>query len=238
MYVFIARHGESLATVDPEWMGRMVPSQIPLTVWGYEQAIEIGQQLADLYSHNEHFRSRRIRIYSSLQHRLKQTSDAIIKALPISLVTGNYINPLLRQREHGAFDGLSREDKRKTDPVVYAELHSSDPLVRYITEMPGGESLQQLEERLRHFVERLKRDLAEDEDVLIVNHGPQCRILEAILTHSDPIAASQSNRFGTGDVVKVETGFVNPGFAQIFHTGIQRSKDIGNGLKIEAMNYM
>ena len=236
MYVFIARHGESLATVDPDWMGRLQPALIPLTVWGHEQALEMGRAIAELYSQDKHFQTRKVRIYSSSQRRLKQTSDAILQALPTSRVTGNHVDSLLRQREHGTFDGLSRESKQKTDPAVYAKLHSFDILVRYTTEMPGGESLQQVEERLRHFLGRLKSQVAEGEDVLIVTHGPQCRLLEAILSSSDPVLASQSGSFGAGDIVRIETDFVNPGFAQMVYSGKQRSEQVGREFKTEAIS--
>jgi broad specificity phosphatase PhoE len=186
----------------------------------------MGEAIANLYVNNEQFQGRRIRIYTSLHVRIKQTSEAISKVLPSSIVLGQYIDEDLRQRNYGVFDGLCRKAKKELDPVVYAKLHSTDLYERYVTEIPGGESCLQLEKRLRRFLRRLKNQVCEFEDILIVNHGPQCRILETILAHSDPVLASQSDKFGTGDIVMVKTDMINPGVANVLLTGKQRSKSV------------
>jgi broad specificity phosphatase PhoE len=234
MYVFIARHGESLATLDPDYIGRRNPRTIPLTKWGYEQAIEQGESMADLYIKNERFQGRRIRIYSSLHDRINQSSEAIASVLAPSVVLRKFVDEELRQRDYGIFDGLCREAKKALDPVTYAKLHSNDLNERYEIKIPGGESCQELEMRLRKFLQRLKNEVCDNEDILIVNHGPQCRILEAILTHSDPVSTSQSDTFETGDIVMLETDLVMPCVAQILHGG-KRRMDAQKDLYTEAV---
>jgi broad specificity phosphatase PhoE len=195
----------------------------------------MGESMADLYLRDEQFQGRHVRIYSSQHCRISQSSNAISRALTAPVVFGQYIDEDLRQLDYGSFDGICREAKQNLDPVVYGKLHSSDMYERYTTETPGGESSQQLEMRLHRFLRRLRDEICEHEDVLIINHGPHCRILEAILTHSDPVSASESQNFGTGDLVKIKTDLIRPGLAQILHMGKQRSDHIDKDFKTEAV---
>jgi len=205
MFVFIARHGESFATLDPDLMGRQNPCEIPLTVWGHHQALQIGLAIADRYTSDERLRGRRLRIYTSQHQRIKQTSDAICHVLSSSVVSGRFIDENLRQRNYGIFDGLSRQGKKELDPLTYAKLHSSELRERYETIIPRGESARQVELRIREFLLCLQAEICDDEDILIVNHGPQCRILKAVLTYSDPVQTVEGGEFGTGDLVMVES---------------------------------
>lgn len=219
MYVFIARHAESLATLNPDLMGQMDPCQIPLTTRGQNQSADMGRVISGIYHDDERFRGRRLRIYSSQHCRISETSDAISSQLPPNIISGVHVDENLRQRDHGLFDGLSRDGKKNLNPTVYAKLHSDDPLERYTTKMPEGESFEQVEIRLRQFVQILQRDMSMHEDALLVCHGPHCRLLQAILTHSDPVVALDAGTYGTGHIVMVETNLRTPGNAKVIYDG-------------------
>lgn len=231
MRIFVIRHGESRATLDPSLFSRQDPKTIPLTQWGYEQAVEAGKHLAQCTNPP----LRPLRIYYSPHLRIRQSKDGVLQGLAASAtVRGTHEDHLLREREHGEFDGLTAEQQQQKNLEVYEKLHSQNSQERYTTKMPGGESIQDVQERLREFLETIKQCASPDEDVVIITHGGNCRAIEENIIHYNASwPCPFENPPGTGDIIELNTDFSSPGTSQIIHQGKKRTTSIPGNYKTE-----
>lgn len=140
MTLFMIRHGETLGNVQKLFYGNM---DYPLTDKGRAQAAELKPLLAN-YSFD--------RVYSSDISRAVETARlAIPGCQPIQ-------TPLLREYEMGSLCGKTHEEGK----AIYGYLNSH-------YELAGGESPQQVAERLSKFLDQ-------------VTQRPEERI--AVFTHS------------------------------------------------------
>lgn len=215
MNIYIIRHGESLATLDPTLFGRTDPATIPLSEWGYEQAVDTGECLARECAAS----GRTLRVYYSPHTRIVQSKDAFLEGIGDSVdVQVEPADPLLVEREHGEFNGLDEEAQKRKNPHIYHLLHESDWYTRFTTRMPGGESLEDVQKRMYLFFDKLKANMQPDEDVVIITHGANCRMLEDTLTQ---YPASWINGVApppTGSIIHIETDLESPGTSkEILH---------------------
>ena len=236
MTVFIMRHGESLATLDPTLFGRTDPVTIPVSEWGHEQAVDSGRALREYYENNPETAGRKLRVYFSPHTRIVQSKDAFLEgfqgAVPIVSET---VEPLIREREHGDFNGLDEAQQEALNPEIFNKLHHGDSHERYTTRMPNGESMQDLDNRMRAFIEKLHAQASPDEDVLVVTHGGNCRALEDRLVHYNANWIEPDFTVpGTGDILKIETDFSEPGVSETLHEGRKRPPHLPKDYKTAA----
>lgn len=237
MRVFVIRHGESLANLDVTAYERNDPTQIKLSRWGYEQSVEAGQFLKQLYAENPELKGRKLRIYHSPHLRTRQTSDGIVSALKGGPKCSVRSEPLLEERDYGAFDRITSEaDWQRTHPDVYADLHSPDYRVRYETKMPGGESLKDVAERSQKFVEKIKREVGPDEDVVVITHGKNCRALEMTLVPRNVQWYVESRSAQNADIMQVDPGesLEKQGHGVVIHASRKRTASTPKDFKTEA----
>lgn len=126
--LYLVRHGQTPWNVEGRYQGQMDP---PLTEEGHQQAATTAEQLAPLG-----FEA----IYSSDLARASQTADALAAKLDMPV----QFDERLREIHQGDWQGVVIDDIRKGWPDT---LHGweSDPWQHH---PPGGETLQQLRERV------------------------------------------------------------------------------------------
>jgi probable phosphoglycerate mutase len=156
------RHGET------DWnVGRRVQgtTDVPLSTRGREQAEELAARLADWPIGA---------IYSSDLRRALETARPLAARLGLDVI----VDPILRERDFGAFEGLH-------DTEVEALL--DDPLVFWRdadTRPDRGESRREVWHRVTGFVDRLLENPPADE-IAIVSHGGPIRLAAAYLARED-----------------------------------------------------
>lgn len=131
------------------------PSQFRLSALGREQARITGDWLRD---QGLGFFDRR---YVSDYARAKETAAYLALDGP-----NWYVEPTLREREWGALDGLSWED-REEKMIHEAQVKDTDP---FYWIPPNGESIAQMTVRLRGLFDTLHRECS-DKRVIVVCHG-------------------------------------------------------------------
>ena len=155
MKIFFVRHGET------EWNALgLIQGQadIPLNSNGRKQAHFLGKQLS-----NVHFDY----IISSPLSRAIETAEIICK--------NNreiYIDDLLKEISYGICEGQNLKEIHKE---TCCELHSffSDP--KYYQPPEGGESIPELKERARIFLQKLISERNDDKNILVSTHGAYIR---------------------------------------------------------------
>ena len=227
--VYIVRHGESLATLDPSLFARMDPASIPLTQWGHEQAKEAGVHLARIFDGSD----RKCRIFFSDHTRIVQSKDALVESLGGRHVSAEEVDLRLREREHGDFHGLDLEAQRIKNPEVFAKLYATGrgyARDRYETPMPNGESLKDVHARLNDFIASLPERLEPNEDVVIVTHGGNCKFLEhGLMKHQSVTLFGNIAIPEKGDVIRLSPPDYND--PQTIHSGKKRPNTMPGNYK-------
>ncbi|UCF76336.1 MAG: histidine phosphatase family protein [Betaproteobacteria bacterium] len=148
--LIVVRHAETAWNREKRMQGT---TDTPLSDVGRVQAQALARRLA-----GEAFAA----LYSSDLSRARDTAHAIAQHSGRELV----LEPRLRERAFGVFEGLIADEIRARFPQEYARFASRDPDY----EVPGGESA-------RGFTERCLGCLAEiagrhaGEDIVVVTHG-------------------------------------------------------------------
>jgi 2,3-bisphosphoglycerate-dependent phosphoglycerate mutase len=157
MRIFLARHGETAWNLEQRWQGH---TDIPLSPTGREQAVALAARLRDRAIGH---------IRASDLLRARETADIVARELGIAGVT---IDPRLRERSFGVFEGLTAEE--------CAQLHA-EAWTRYQADRacvpPGGEPQDQVIARLLLAVQEAAAVTLADRAVLIVAHGGALRAL-------------------------------------------------------------
>jgi alpha-ribazole phosphatase/probable phosphoglycerate mutase len=156
--LLLVRHGETTWNVQQRFQGH---SDVPLSEVGRAQARALAATL----------RSRTIdAVYASDLCRATETAEILMKerALPITQTEA------LRELAFGRWEGLTYDEIQDT----HRDELSAWLADRLHVAPPGGESLAQLEARVRTIFGELRRDHAE-QTVLIVSHGGPLQLLLA-----------------------------------------------------------
>src|SRR5512143_2700333 len=127
MRIIAIRHGETEWNALGREQGQL---DSPLTALGVEQAEAIARRLR---------RQAFSALYSSDLGRALQTAEIVARATGASIE----VDPGLRERHTGIFQGMTKEQMAALYPVEYA-AYRSDP---YSYQVPGGESGRQRRER-------------------------------------------------------------------------------------------
>lgn len=146
--ICIVRHGETDWNAEGRIQGQI---EIPLNDVGRAQAQAAAAGLA-----NEKFSA----LYSSDLQRARDTAATAAQILKLPL----QLEPGLRERRYGAYEGLTREDiKQRAD---YDRYIARDPDFDFC----GGESLRAFAGRVENTIERLSKTHA-SQSILIFTHG-------------------------------------------------------------------
>ena len=166
--LYLARHGETSWNREGRWQGH---TDIALNDVGRGQARALGALL----------RGRDIeRIHTSDLARARQTAETAAAMLG---VTELVVDPSLRERSFGLFEGLTRGECEERHPELWAS-YRADP--RHVP--PGAESQEGLADRMHEAIARAvaRRHEGDDAAVLVVSHGGSIRALLARATGAMP----------------------------------------------------
>jgi probable phosphoglycerate mutase len=154
--LLLVRHGESTWNAVSRWQGQADP---PLSPFGERQAEDAGARLAEVATITA--------VWASNLVRARRTGDLIAARLGIAQVREE---PLLRERDVGAWSGLTRDEIEERWPGYLAARRSP----------PDFEGDDELLARTRAGL-AAAADGSGPGDVLVVTHGGVIRTIERSL---------------------------------------------------------
>ena len=152
--LYLARHGETDWNAESRWQGQ---TDVPLNDRGREQALDLAGRL----------RGAGLRaVASSDLARARVTAEIVAGALGLAV---DLVDPDLRERGYGCFEGLTRAEVAERFPDVWAR-HVADPGPA----IPGGESRDEL---LAPFLVEMPRPHAADWRLHGIQNGHVYRVV-------------------------------------------------------------
>lgn len=175
MSIFLARHGETEWNRIGRWQGK---TDIPLSEVGRAQARTLADRL----------RARGVtEIFTSDLSRARETAEIVAEALGVTRVS---IDPRLRERGFGCFEGLTREE--------CAERHADD-WARYLADRRAtptdAEPKEQVVARMLAAVTAVAEPSDRAGHVLVVSHGAAIRSLLHAITGVEPAPLANTALF-------------------------------------------
>ncbi len=166
--VLLIRHGETDWNAVGRWQGH---APVPLNAAGLRQSAALGRWLAA--QQNWHI----VAIYSSDLPRAAQTAQAVAEALGLAV----QLEPRLREKDLGHWQGLTREEVRAWDGERYARYREGWPHVP----VPGGEAIPQLVARAHAALEEIAARHSGQTVALVSHGGTISNLLHALLPESE-----------------------------------------------------
>lgn len=162
--LIMVRHGESEGNRDRRFT---ISPEVPLTELGRQQAHEAAKRIAERFAPE--------RIISSPYRRAHQTSEIIASelGLPIEVVHD------LHERELGVLKGESYDLLRD----LAGQDSGYDPKRGWLWRPEGGESYEDVRQRVSVAIEDLRRRYP-DQELVVVSHGGVMLSLWAHLTQT------------------------------------------------------
>jgi len=164
--VYLVRHGETAWNREGRWQGH---TDVALNDAGRMQAEALARRLA----------ARGIsRAHASDLARARETAEIVARLLGLGAVS---VDPGLRERGFGCFEGLTREQCQEQFPEVWANYRglASDP-------PPGGEHPDHVVLRMREATLKVASAVSPAGASLAVSHGSAIRLLVRSITGTDP----------------------------------------------------
>jgi len=158
----LVRHGETAWNADRRLQGHL---DVPLNEIGHVQALATAASLA-----GQHFAG----FYSSDLRRAQQTAAAAVSTVGVEAT----LEPELRERHYGAFQGLTYGEARERFPDDYARFDAREPDFAF---PGGGESLRNFATRIHRVLRRIAKSHA-GQQTLIVTHGGVLDIVHRFAT--------------------------------------------------------
>ncbi|KPC49175.1 histidine phosphatase family protein [Amantichitinum ursilacus] len=152
--LWLIRHGETAWNAIGRMQGH---TDIPLNETGLEQADLLGRQLQKDNA-QAHFAA----LYVSDLARARQTAQPGSHAIGLAME----LDPQLRERNYGIYEGLTREQIAEQYPEGFAHIKARTPDYQ----IPEGESLVQFSARTLDVLGRLANKHP-DQQILVVAHG-------------------------------------------------------------------
>lgn len=152
--IVFLRHAQSVFNASNTIQGQ---SDCALTSRGEAQALFAAPRVAALHADA-------VVVYSSDLARARMTAEPLARALRVPLL----IDSRLRERACGALEGLPRRSLASREPLAHAAWASADVHARV---PPNGESLADVDERLRAFAIDVYRAREGEGKVIAVTHG-------------------------------------------------------------------
>lgn len=154
--LIVLRHGETDWNRAGRYQGCL---DTPLSDRGRAQAASAARALSG---------SSLRAVYASPLARARETAEAIARPHGLVVRTAEALNEIC----HGAWEGLTVEEVRARFPDLYRRWQETPEAVT----MPDGESLAQVEERVRGELRRLQ-SLHAGETICLVSHDVPVRLL-------------------------------------------------------------
>jgi alpha-ribazole phosphatase len=152
--ILLVRHG-FVGLQEERFLGR---TDLPLNEAGIKQAEQLRNRLAP---------EKLDIIYTSPLRRARATAEIIASAHKAAVIACDD----LCECNFGEIEGMTFTEIEKQYPVLAQELRD-----RKTGAFPGGETLEQLNERVKSFLKRLEKHKPE-ETVLVVAHGGPVRLI-------------------------------------------------------------
>jgi broad specificity phosphatase PhoE len=161
--LYLARHGETPWNNEGRWQGH---TDVALSDRGREQAMALGARVRDKgIAH----------VCSSDLSRAKETAEIVARQIGLA---GVVVDPDLRERAFGVFEGLTREECAARHPEVWADYERDRRIYP-----PGAEAHEHVLARMSAAVRRAALAPAGDgQAVLVVSHGGSVRLLLSAAT--------------------------------------------------------
>jgi broad specificity phosphatase PhoE len=157
--ILLVRHGITKLHESDRFWGK---TDIPLSKTGIKQAEKLRDRLAadkiDV-------------IYTSTLRRARVTAEIIASAHKVAVIPCEE----LCECGFGYIEGLTFEEIKRLHPALAQAL-----IDRRAVDFPGGESIEQLNDRVKNFLQQLERH-EPGETVLIIAHGGPIRVMICIL---------------------------------------------------------
>ena len=194
MRLILVRHGET----DDNRDGRLMSSTggPPLNAAGRAQARDVAAGLKDALP---------FRLYTSPARRALETAGIVSETLNVPFSVAQD----LAETDVGAIEGLTEDEVRLASPAYFAEWERDNATSR----PPGGETVQELQDRAWGAVQRLY-DAHPDETVVAVSH---CFTISTLVTKvlEMPLRHFRRVRLDLGAMVRIE---LTPRGAEIVST--------------------
>ncbi|MCK0506952.1 histidine phosphatase family protein [Aromatoleum anaerobium] len=158
----LIRHGETAWNAEKRLQGHL---DVPLNEIGHVQAEATAASLAG---------HRFAAFYCSDLRRAQQTAAAAGRTLGFEAT----LEPELRERHYGVFQGLTYDEARERFPQDFARFHARDPDFAFCGE---GESLGAFAARIHRALERIATRHA-GRQALVVTHGGVLDIAHRLAT--------------------------------------------------------
>ena len=169
--IILIRHGETVWNQQGRMQGQ---SDSPLSEIGVRQARQLAQRLKQVA-----FGA----LYSSDSGRAHQTARSVSDATGHAII----VEPRLRERHFGVFEGLTGAEIKIQYPDDYARFKTRDP--QYV--VPGGESTLGFRARVLGCLSEIAERYAGDV-VVVVTHG---LVLDMVYRAAYGIALDQPRTF-------------------------------------------
>ena len=175
MTIFLARHGETEWNRVGRWQGN---TDIPLSEVGRVQARNLANRLRD----------RGItEIFSSDLSRARETAEIAAEVLGVSRLR---LDPRLRERGFGCFEGLTRQECEERHGEMWA---------RYLADRrmtpTGGEPQEQVIARVVAALTAVAASASAGDHVLVVSHGAAIRSFVHSVTGTAPAPLANTALF-------------------------------------------
>jgi 2,3-bisphosphoglycerate-dependent phosphoglycerate mutase len=234
MRIFLVRHGESVGNLNEKAYRQFGDHNVPLTEFGYRQAVEAGRTIASYLSQLPRPGFRKVRIWYSPYLRTRQTKDALVEVLPGDVVGAIHEDYLLREQDFGLFteiyDQAEQKQKFPDEFEKWARLRNNSG--KFYARPPDGESRADVAQRVRLFLQTVMHDVESGSDnVVIVGHGVTNRAFEMNFLHHSVDWFERSDNPGNADVTLIE-GTHSQGYtSSLFHHAGDRQPGQENELR-------
>lgn len=198
--VFLVRHGQSMANIDPSKNRDLPDHKIELTEHGEEQADQAGLFLNDYLRSNLKDNSfvgkanrfftgkqyfQRIRMWNSPYERTRRTADIVFTRCS-DFIADKREHALLAEQRFGVFDGLSDEERAEMHPEFYRNYEKAkDAGGKMWPKMPLGDSRFDVCQRVHQAFGTFHRDAQRHdiENIVVIGHGTTNRAFILMWMH-------------------------------------------------------
>lgn len=232
MRIFIIRHGESAANVDESLYAHYQDHNVPLTEFGYEQAVKAGQAIRDYYDTRPDLEGKKPRLWHSTFLRTRQTAQGILKGFGRDRVDAVFADPLLREQDYGIFGNIrDRKILAEKFPEEYKYFQDCcDKKGKFYAVPHAGESVASVVDRMRTFIEsRIELNLiAGHEDIILTIHGVSSRAFQMAFLGEEGLGKElpdwyqDSDNPGNCDICLIEGDLENGFKTSLIHESKKR----------------
>ena len=163
--IILVRHGKTVWNAEGRYQGKM---DIPLNEEGKEQARRVGEALKDFPVKA---------VYSSPLSRCRDTAQEIARHHGLEVKTKEGFKEI----DHGKWEGLLAGEVEEKYPELLKLWREKPSQVK----MPGGESLQEVQERAVKAFNEVVKEHSDEDLIVIVGHDATNKVLMCHLLGTD-----------------------------------------------------